>query len=127
MVYATAAQLNYLTGNPASYDDTTVEAIIAQGEREIDARVAPHGLTASGAAITAVSLELGKANYLDRARIDGTLASNMSIGDMTVGNDWTSTISAIRGNAYAMLDKWIEVSLTAAASRHEAYVYVVNR
>jgi len=100
-------------------DKTVLEAIIAQGDREIAAYLARRGAGADTSACKAASLELAKAGLLDRARQDGTRADTLSAGDTTETLKIEEAIRRHRETAFGILDTYCgtAVSATAAARR----------
>lgn len=71
---ATVADLKPLTG-AGSYDDTTLQAILDQAERQVVARLAMYGKTLPGSSDTLKGAVLGLAHaaVLNRMRTDGSL------------------------------------------------------
>jgi len=104
MAYCTYTELTSLTG--ATLLQATLEAIIAQADREIDAKLAEQGLTgtAGNAQLKAASLELSIAGLITRYAMDGTR-------DIDAENTEDS-VTAHRARAQEILDAYIWAALS---------------
>jgi hypothetical protein len=101
-----------LTGSALS--SAILQAIIDDGDREIDAYLGQFNLSGSATgAIQSASLKLAKAGLLDRALQTGDLEANM--GEFTSSANLTQAAKALRDAAYALLEQYrdSQVSLSA--------------
>lgn len=85
MAYSTATELKALTG--ATLEDSVLEAIIAQADRSIDAKLRKAGIgNADTNDLKMVSLEYAIAGLFTRYRLDGTKPADLKIGDFSMGD-----------------------------------------
>lgn len=113
MSYCSTADLVNISGSTAS--STVLQAIIDDGDREIDAYLAPHGLagTDTGAPKSA-SLKLAQAGLLVYNRMSGSSPPVYSSGDYSQSDtvDLLGIAKHLRDSAFALLDKYIEDKTT---------------
>jgi len=121
MAYSTHTELAALTGSALA--QAVLEAIIAQSDREIDAKLRRAGITgADSADLKAVSLEYSIAGLLTRYRMDGTKPASLNIGAFAMSDNIDAAIDEHRKNGDAILEGIIK--------RNRSYrqvVRVVNR
>jgi len=103
MSYCTTAELVLLTGSAKS--DAILQAIIDDGDREIDAWLALYGLTgtASGACKSA-SLKMAQAGLLYYDLHAGDL--QLDVGEYTSTLDVTRATEALRAAAFTLLEQY---------------------
>ena len=95
MAYSLHTELANLTGSALS--QTILEAIIAQSDREIDAKLRRAGITgANPADLKAVSLEYSIAGVFTRYRLDGTKPASLSLGGLSMSDNIDSAIDEHR-------------------------------
>lgn len=122
--YCTTAQLVSLTGT--NLPSATVQAIIDQGGREIDAYLAPYGITVSAsvdAAITA-NIKLSQAELYNLQRID--VDHPFSYGsDGQLGNiDTVGMMQELRKQGFAILDQYVQNQQSLSVNRRPRVVKV---
>jgi hypothetical protein len=124
MAYSTNAELTLLTGTALS--TTIQDAIIAQADREIDARLYEAGLTPPGsdAMLKAASLDLSIAGVMTRARMDGTQPGSLSVGEMTSSDNIDAAIAELKAKASVIIDAYVRKA--TAALRQSSRIYKVN-
>ncbi|MDD2679081.1 MAG: hypothetical protein PHS81_04325 [Candidatus Nanoarchaeia archaeon] len=107
MAYCTTEELLHLTGTKVS-EEALIE-MIAQADREIDARLYMAGLSPPGAndMLKTASLKLATAAVFTRHRMDGTMPPNLSIGDIGVGDNPDRAIQQLKEDAYAIVAAYI--------------------
>ena len=110
MSYCTTTDLVNLTGS--SLSSTILQAIIDDADREINAYLAPHGLSGSGDACKTASLKLSRAGLMQYHRLSGIQPKSVSIGDTTSQDDPDVAIAALRKEAFQVLDLWISTQLS---------------
>jgi len=110
MSYCTTTDLVNLTGS--SLSSTILQAIIDDADREINAYLAPHGLSGSGDACKTASLKLSRAGLMQYHRLSGIQPKSVSIGDSTSQDDPDVAIAALRKEAFQVLDLWISTQLS---------------
>ena len=123
MTYCTTAELKNLTGSTLT--DAILTAIIEQGDREIDAYLAPYGVAADASACKSASLELAKAGILDRMRLDGTQPDQSTEGDYSQTVQIESAIKRHRAAAFGILDRYVSAASAASASVSKYHVVKV--
>lgn len=124
MTYCTTAELVLLTGS--ALPTATLTAIIEQGDREIDAYLAPYGVGADASACKSASLELAKAGILDRMRLDGTQPDQSTEGDYSQTVQIESAIKRHRAAAFDLLDRYVSAASAASASVSKYHIVKVN-
>lgn len=117
MTYCTTAELVNLTGSTLS--TTILTAVIEQGDREIDAYLAPSGVGGSAwGACKAASLELAKAGLIDYAVQHGDRANMIVAGDTTEHLAVGQLIAHYRAAAFALLDRYVDGQTSPTVARH---------
>jgi len=107
-----------LTGSELS--SAILQAIIDDGDREIDAYLGQFNLSGSATgAVQSASLKLGKAGLLDRALQTGDLEA--SEGEFTSSVDVTRAVKALRDAAFALLEQYRD-SQTSISAPHLTFV-----
>ena len=119
--YATYTELENLTGS--NLGETILEAIIDEAEREIDAKLDEYGLSGSGDIIKSATLKLSMAGLMTRRRFDGSQPASVGLGELTKSDSLDQAISALKKDAWALVDSFIE---TQTADRAGNYIYKVN-
>ena len=114
MSYCTTTDLVNLTGS--SLSSTILQAIIDDADREINAYLAPHGLSGSGDACKTASLKLSRAGLMQYHRLSGIQPKSVSIGDTTSQDDPDVAIKALRAEAFALLDQWVSTQLSVSTT-----------
>lgn len=107
MAYCTNAELTLLTGTTLS--TAIQDGIIAQADREIDARLQASGVTppTSDDSLKAASLNLGKAGIMTHNRMTRTQTKSTKIGDITIQDDLDAAIKALTEKAWLSVDAYI--------------------
>ena len=125
MAYCTNAELTALTGTSLSTD--IQGAIIAQADREINARLALAGLSASASddTLKAASLNLSIAGVMTRLRADGSKPSSLKVGDISMGDNIDAAITELKTRADESITAYIRSNGTY--SRDRWYIRKVNR
>lgn len=91
MAYSLYTELAALTGSALA--QATLEAIIAQSDRAIDAKLRRAGITGANTTdLKAVSLEYSIAGLLTRYRLDGTKPASLSMGGFSMSDNIDSAI-----------------------------------
>jgi hypothetical protein len=106
--YAAYTDVTDLTGNPASYTQAELEAFIARAEGEVEGwlyELAVTGDAASAILKTAV-LNLSISVMYTRMRIDGTKPSNLTMGDLTQGDNIQEAIDSLRAQARSQVESY---------------------
>lgn len=113
MAYCTNAELTLLTGTTLSTD--IQDAIIAQADREIDAKLYAARLTppASNDLLKFASLDLSKVGIITHDRMTGTQTTSVRVGDITIQDELDKAIAALRERAWAGVDSYIAINGTA--------------
>lgn len=118
MSYCTTTELGYATGSDLS--STILQAIIDDGDREIDAYLARYGLTgtASGACKSA-SLKLATAGVYQRYRAARDHPPIITSGDWSQSDsvDDLGMIKELRDSAFKLLDHYVDVQTSLSASK----------
>lgn len=124
MAYTTNAKLTLLTGTALS--TTIQDAILAQADREIDAKLYEAGLTPPGsdATLEAASLDLGIAGVFTRHRMDGTQPDSLRVGEVSSSDDIDAAITELKDRAMRLVDAYI--AKAQAATRLSSRIYKVN-
>lgn len=105
MAFCTYTELQNLSGSDLS--STILEAIIADGDREIDAYLAPYNLTGSAAgAVKTASLKLGQAGVM----VYGAILTGTGLFGIRL------MVEELRKEAFWILDKWIAENSTSSSS-----------
>lgn len=114
MAYCTNAELTALTGTTIS--TTTQDAIIAQADREISARIKAAGITPPGASedLKAASLNLSQAGLITYNRNDTELTrrtqtKSVKFGDVTISDDPDKAIETLTAKAWLSVDAYVAV------------------
>ena len=123
MTYCTTAELVNLTGSALS--TTILTAIIEQGDREIDAYLAPYGVGADASACKSASLELAKAGLIDYSVQHGDRANMLTAGDTTEMLNVDQMIQRYRAAAFGILDRYVSAASASVGKYH--IVKVVGR
>lgn len=121
--YCTTDDLANLSGSELSV--AVLTAIIEQAEREIDARLAEHGLSGSGDIIKSASLELSLAGLFTRMRLDGSKPGTLTIGPSTKTDAIDTAIASHKQRAWELVDLFIKVT-TEASEPEESYIAITN-
>jgi len=110
MAYCTNAELTLLSGTTLS--SAIQDAIIAQADREIDARLQAKGLTppASDDMLKFASLDLSKAGIITHNRMTGTQTKRVEVGDITVQDDLDVAITSLQEQAWRTVDAYSAVN-----------------
>ena len=109
--YCTYTELAALTGS--SYTQATLEAIINHCERKIDARLASAGLTGSANdVLKSATLDLSKAEYMSRRRIDGTRPASIAAGAKSTSDSIDAEIKRLTDSCWALVDSYIKANDT---------------
>lgn len=124
MSYCTNAELTLLTGTGLS--TTIQDAIIAEADREINARLALAEISAPGSddKLKSASLNLSIVGVLTRMRLDGSKPASIRIGDISASDDIDTAISELQKKAWAAVDSYILTHGTY--DRSKWYVRKVN-
>ena len=123
MTYCTTAELVNLTGSTLT--DAILTAIIEQGDREIDAYLAPYGVGADASACKSASLELAKAGLIDYSVQHGDRADMLTAGDTTETLNVDQMIRRYRAAAFDLLDRYVSAASASISKYH--VVKVVGR
>lgn len=123
MTYCTTAELKNLTGSTLT--DAILTAIIEQGDREIDAYLAPYGVGADASACKSASLELAKAGLIDYSVQHGDRADMLTAGDTTETLNVDQMIRRYRAAAFDLLDRYVSAASAASASISKYHVVKV--
>jgi hypothetical protein len=123
VTYCTTAELVNLTGSALS--TTILTAIIEQGDREIDAYLAPFGVGADASACKSASLELAKAGLIDYSVQHGDRANMLTAGDTTEMLNVDQMIQRYRAAAFGILDRYVSTASASVSKYH--IVKVVGR
>lgn len=113
MAYCTNVELTALTGTELS--TTIQDAIIAEADRQIDARLALYGVSGSGNVCKSASLQLSTAGVLRRHQMDGTQPNSLNLGGVSLSVDVESAIRSCEEKAFTLIDDFIKNSLKARA------------
>lgn len=113
MAYCTNAELTALTGTELS--TTIQDAIIAEADRQIDARLALYGVSGSGNVCKSASLQLSTAGVLRRHQMDGTQPNSLNLGGVSLSVDVESAIRSCEEKAFSLIDDFAKNSLKARA------------
>lgn len=117
MSYCTPDELKEATGS--NYSEETLQALINDADREINATLQAARVYGGGDALKAASLNLSISKLLTRMRMDGTKISTTSLdGTMNLADDPDRSIAAYEKKAWALIDKYIAY----AAPRKRFYV-----
>ena len=121
MAYCTNADLTLLTGTTLA--TATQDAIIAQSDRDIKARIEAASLTppATDDDLKAASLNLSTAGLITYNRMNTELTrrtqtKSVKFGDVTIADDPDEAIKALTDRAWASVDAYITSQTTAAAA-----------
>jgi len=120
MAYCTNADLTILTGTTLATE--TQDAIIAQSDREIEARIKAAGLTPPAADddLKAASLNLSTAGLITYNRMNTELTrrtqtKSVKFGDVTIADDPDKAIQALTDKAWESVDAYITSESGGAA------------
>lgn len=103
MSYCLYTELANLTGS--SLAQAVLEAIIAQSDREIDAKLRRAGITGANTDdLKAVSLEYSIAGVFTRYRLDGTKPASLSMGGLSMSDNIDSAIAEHRSTGDMLLE-----------------------
>ena len=124
MVYCTNTELTALTGTSLSTD--IQDAIIAQADREINARIRRAGLStpASDDTLKAASLNISKAGIITHDRMSGAKTSSIKVGDISMSDNLDAAISSLYTKAWESVDSYIKSN--GVYSRDRWYLKKVN-
>ena len=123
MTYCTTAELTALTGSTLA--TATLTAIIEDGDRRIDAYLAPFGVgAAASGACKSASLALAQAGLLNYSLQHGDRADSLNTGDTTEAVRIAEHIARYEKAAFAALDQYVAATASASVRRH--YVKKVN-
>lgn len=120
MSYCSTDDLVAATGS--AYEAATLQALIDSADRQIDARLAPHGLAGSGNAIREASLALSTSMLLTRMRADGKKPSSLSVGGLSMSDNNDAAIAALEAKAERLVSDFVAAQL--ASKRRRAWVRV---
>lgn len=122
MAYCTEAEIIALVGTDTSA--STITEIIAQADREIDARLAIVGLSGDGGnACKGASINFAVAGVLTRRRMDGSKPGSLNLGGMSMSDNIDVAIATYRNTGLALLDSYISSN---ADSSTKTYIVKVN-
>jgi len=123
LTYCNTDELTALSGT--TLDATTIlTPIITAADREIDAFLAPHGLSGSAAgAIKQASLKLSMAGLLERGLHTGAYQGQS--GDFTSTVDVITAIESNRKAAYNLLNQYVDAQTSVDTSK-SSYVRRVD-
>jgi hypothetical protein len=121
MAYCTNAELSGITDTTLS--TTTLDAIIAQADRRIKARIQKEGITppASDDMLKAASLDLSQAGIITHNRLkedltDRNMAKSVKFGETTIQDDPDKAIEALTTLAWESVDAYIETQEETATT-----------
>lgn len=114
MSYCSTTELVNVTG--CSLSSTILQAVIDDGDREIDAYLALYGLsgTASGA-IKSASLKLAKAGLLEYGLQTGTMQA--AVPDYTSSVNVTEAVKALREQAFALVEQYKDAQVSLSSTK----------
>ena len=122
MAYCTNAELSGVTDTTLS--TATLDAIIAQADRRIKARIQKGGITppASDDMLKAASLDLSQAGIITYNRLkedltDRNMTKTVKFGETTIQDDPDKAIEALTELAWGSVDAYIEVQTGAAEAK----------
>ena len=102
MSYCTVSELSAVTGTDLS--DAILGHIIALADLEISAVLRANGISSSNTNdLKVASLKLSIAGVITRHRMDGTMPDQLSVGQMSIGNNADAAIQELRSDAYTIL------------------------
>lgn len=114
MSYCSTADLANVTGSPLS--STILQALIDDGDREIDAYLAPFGVSASvTGACKSASLKLAQAGLLHYNLQTGTMQATS--GDFTSSVDVTRAAESLRKSAFTLLNQYVDNQTTLSSPK----------
>lgn len=124
MAYCTNAELTALTGTSLSTD--ILDAIIAQADREINARLSRADISApaSDDILKAASLNISKAGIITHDRMSGAKTSSIKVGDISMSDNFDAAISSLYAKAWESVDSYIKSN--GVYSRDRWYLKKVN-
>lgn len=126
MSYCTTAEVVALTGRTTA--SATIQACIDQGDREIDAWLAPRGVGGSAAgACKSASIELAKAGLLDYDRQSGTQPDSSTEGDVSATVQIEAAITRHRATAFALLQQYVDAQPAKPIERNRRVLRVAGR
>jgi hypothetical protein len=115
MTYCTTDELVALTGSTLNAT-TVLTPIITAADREIDAYLAPYGLSGSATgAMKQASLKLSMAGLLDRGLHTGNYQA--ASGDFDSKADVIRAVESNRKAAFQLLDFYIDAQTSLSASK----------
>ena len=114
MAYCTNAELTLLTGTTLS--TAIQDAIIAQADRDIGARISAAGLTppTSDDMLKFASLDLSKVGIITHNRMTGTQTKSVKVGDITIQDDLDVAIKSLLESAWRTVDAYIAINISAS-------------
>ena len=114
MTYTTSAELTLLTGTTLSAD--TLDAIIADADRRIRARITTAGLIPqpSDDTLTSASIDLSRAGIVIYNRMTGSQTKSVKVGDITIQDDPDAAIKALTDSAWGLVDDYITINKTGS-------------
>lgn len=112
MAYSNHVELTALTGTTLSIDVQT--AIIAQADREIDAKLYMAGLTPPGSddMLKAASLNLSKVGIITHNRMIGAQTNSTQVGDIAIGDNLDMQIKELTAKAWASVVAYVVANST---------------
>ena len=121
MAYCTNAELTALTGTTLA--TATQDAIIAQSDRDIKARIEAASLTppASDDSLKAASLNLSTAGLITYNRMNTELTrrtqtKSVKFGDVTIADDPDEAIATLKEQAWLSVDAYIATMKSSGAA-----------
>ncbi len=120
MAYCTNAELTNLTGTELS--TTIQDAIIAEADRQIDARLALYGVSGSGNVCKSASLQLSMAGVLRRHQMDGTQPDSLNLGGISLSLNVDAAIRSCEEKAYSLIDDYAK-----NAMKNRAWMNMVRK
>lgn len=114
MSYCTPAELISATG--ATYDNTTLQALIDRADRQIQARLNAARASGSSDAIKEASLSLSVSMLLTRMRMDGSKPASLSMGGLSMSDNIDTAIAELEGRAWDLVDD--HISYAAPSKRY---------
>lgn len=132
MAYCTNADLIALTGT--EIDTSNLDAIIAQSDRDINARISAASITPPATpvdSLKAASLNLSQAGIVTFNRMKTELTrrtqtKGVKFGDVTITDDPDKAIAALTEKAWLSVDAYISEQLATAAATAKTWVRKVN-
>ena len=113
-----------LTGT--SLDTEILQAIIDQSDRQISARLAVMGISTPSSDVTleSASLNLSMAGVFIRLKADGSKASTVKVGDISITDTIENTVSNLEQVAYNAVDNYAKTH--GREKQYRNYIRKVN-